>query len=275
MNMDCSQEIGGSEGSGIIVEVGADLRDKDLKGRKVAFCHGAWSQYVVKDVDHLLFFNDNVDLRLAANAVANPLAALCLKYMLLERKAQSFIVFGAASALGRMLIKVALRKNLRPIAVVQDERELSCLEKDFDKSKLPLILLSDKERLSTLLNDLKPLYLLDLVGSEASGSLFEQMAANSELLVVGNLSNASLKLSTTEFFMHNKGVRGFNFEHHMNQLEPQRRKELMRIVEEDINSGGEYFGIRNCKEYRVEDWDQALKEKGRVLLRFQEEQQDS
>ena len=94
------------------------------------------------------------------------------------------------------------------------------------------------------------------------------MPANSELIVVGNLSNASLKLSTTEFFMHNKRVRGFNFEQHMGQLEAETRRELMRIVEEDINAGGEYFGIRDCKEYPVEDWDQALKEKGRVLLRF-------
>ena len=33
----------GSEGSGIIEEVGSDLLQKNLKGRKVAFCNGSWS----------------------------------------------------------------------------------------------------------------------------------------------------------------------------------------------------------------------------------------
>lgn len=106
---------------------GSELSDKGLKGRKVAFCHGAWSERVVKDVDCLLFFNDQVDLRLAANAVANPLAALCIKYILLERKAHAFLLFGAASTLARILLKVALRKNLRPIAMVQNEHELSLI----------------------------------------------------------------------------------------------------------------------------------------------------
>ena len=36
----------GSEGSGTIEAVASDL-DQGFKGKKVAFCHGAWSQYVI------------------------------------------------------------------------------------------------------------------------------------------------------------------------------------------------------------------------------------
>ena len=39
-------KILGSEGCGTIEEVGPE-GDQSLKGRKVAFCHGGWSQYVV------------------------------------------------------------------------------------------------------------------------------------------------------------------------------------------------------------------------------------
>jgi len=38
----------GSEGSGVIEDVAEGL-DQHLKGRKVAFIHHGWSQYVVKD----------------------------------------------------------------------------------------------------------------------------------------------------------------------------------------------------------------------------------
>ena len=37
------ERILGAEGSGIIEEVGSELADKGLKGRKVAFAYGAWS----------------------------------------------------------------------------------------------------------------------------------------------------------------------------------------------------------------------------------------
>lgn len=111
------KECLGSEGSGIIEAVGSEL-DQNLKGRKVAFCHGGWTQFIVKDFDHLLFFDDKVDLRMAATSVINPLTALCIKYMLLDKGADSFVFCGANSTLGRILIKCALRKGLKPIAIL-------------------------------------------------------------------------------------------------------------------------------------------------------------
>lgn len=120
---------------------------------------------------------------------------------------------------------------------------------------MPVMLASDRERLSKLMEDERPMQLIDLVGSEASGSLFEAMPVNSKLIVAGNMSNARLSISTTEFFMHNKRISGFCFERHMAALDSDRRRELMRIVEEDINADGEYFGIRDCKEFAFEQWD--------------------
>jgi NADPH:quinone reductase-like Zn-dependent oxidoreductase len=238
-----------------------------LKGRKVAFCHQAWQEYVVKDIDCLLFFDDKVDLRMAANAVTNPLAALCLKYMLLDRNIKSFVVFGASSTLGTMLMRIALRKNLSPIAVVQDEEEIKRLRACLG-DKVPM---AKVDEAFELIEKEKPLVLIDLVGSERSGSLFERMPANSEMIVVGNLSNERLKLSTTEFFMHNKRLRGFNFERFLTEeVSEERRRELLKIIEDDINSGGEYFGLKEFKEFRLEDWNKALQEKGRVLIDFTE-----
>ena len=50
------ERILGAEGSGVIEEVGAELAYQNLKGKKVAFAYGAWSQYVIKDIDDVIIF---------------------------------------------------------------------------------------------------------------------------------------------------------------------------------------------------------------------------
>jgi NADPH:quinone reductase-like Zn-dependent oxidoreductase len=73
----CEGTLLGSEGCGTIEEVGSGL-DQNLKGKKVSFCHNGWSQYCVQDFDHCMVFNDQVDLKLCATSVINPLTALSL-----------------------------------------------------------------------------------------------------------------------------------------------------------------------------------------------------
>lgn len=50
LQKECEGRIFGSEGSGTIQEVGKDL-DSSIKGKKVAFCHNGWTEFVVKDFD--------------------------------------------------------------------------------------------------------------------------------------------------------------------------------------------------------------------------------
>jgi len=164
--------LAGSEGSGIIEFVGPGV-SQDLKGRKVAFCHGGWSQFVVKHIDHLLFFDDKVDLKLAATAVINPLTAISIKYMLLDRKAKSFVFLGANSTLGRIFIKIAMRKGLEPIAIVQNADEVKLLKKDLG---LNFVLSCEDKDFLDQLRDLvtknKTEFMIDAVGSEKSACIF-------------------------------------------------------------------------------------------------------
>ena len=58
----CVGRILGSEASGTIEEVGPGM-DQSLKGRKVAFCHQAWTQYAVVDRSKIMLFEESADLR--------------------------------------------------------------------------------------------------------------------------------------------------------------------------------------------------------------------
>jgi NADPH:quinone reductase-like Zn-dependent oxidoreductase len=230
----------------------------------------------VADVDKIIIFEDNVDLRLASTAIINPLTALCVKYILLDKGAKSFVFHGAASNLGRMFLKMALRKNLQPIAIVQDEKEMNDLKKEIG---LDNVFWHDNsedfwKRFSSVLEDLKPKFLVDVCGSDWSGLLFERMPAYSVMILLGDLANQKLRLNTTEFFMHNKLIRGFNLEHYVREeLTEERRKFFFKIIQEDINSGGEFFGNKNiAKEFKLSEWQNAfdqveqLSQKGRILL---------
>jgi NADPH:quinone reductase-like Zn-dependent oxidoreductase len=269
------REALGSEGSGIIEDVGPGV-DQSLKGKKVAFCHGGWAEYTVAEVDKILIFNDNVDLRLASSAVINPLTALCVKYILLDKGAKSFVFHGANSNLGRMFIKVAQHKNLQPIALVQTEAEMNSMKKELGLNN---VLWHDNSeafwtRFSSLVADLQPRFLIDVCGSDWSGLLFERMPAYSVMILLGDLANKKLSINATEFFMHNKLIRGFNLEHYFREeLTEDRRKQFYQIIQEDINEGGEYFGNKNiAREFKLDEWKTAidqveqLQDKGRIVL---------
>ena len=69
----------GAEGSGIIEDVGSGL-DKGLKGSKVAFSYGAWSQFVIREINEVIVFkNKDIDAKIISHAFVNPLTALSLR----------------------------------------------------------------------------------------------------------------------------------------------------------------------------------------------------
>lgn len=132
------------------------------------------------------------------------------------------------------------------------------------------------DRFSQLVAQFKPTFLIDACGSERSGLLFEKMPANSEMILLANLSNQHLKINPTEFFMHNKRIRGFNLNDFIRyEMSEDRRKQLLGYILDDINSGGEYFGAKIAKEFKFEEWDKALdqveklQDQGKVLLAIQ------
>lgn len=59
---------------------------------------------------------------MAATSVINPLTALSIKYMMLDRGIDSFIFLGANSTLGHILMKIAIKKGLKPIGIVEDKK---------------------------------------------------------------------------------------------------------------------------------------------------------
>ena len=105
----------------------------------------------------------------------------------------------------------------------------------------------------SLVDEMKPSCFIDLCGSEWSGRLFSCMPRGSHMLLAGNVEGADLKISSTEFVMHNKKIRGFDLESYVrDELDEEGRKHLFKIIQDDINSGGEYFGSEIGQEFKLD-----------------------
>jgi NADPH:quinone reductase-like Zn-dependent oxidoreductase len=71
----------------------------------------------VCDAERVITYKDEVDLKICASAIINPLTCLCIKYMLLDKGAKNFVFHGAGTNLGEMFLRIAKRKGLEPIAL--------------------------------------------------------------------------------------------------------------------------------------------------------------
>ena len=159
----------------------------------------------------------------------NPLTALCFKYKLLDEGAKNFVFHGAGTNFGRMFLKIAKSKGLEGISITKTEDEANALKKDLGLKNVFWQDNSDsfwKSYLS-LIEEMKPLWFIDLYGCEWSGRLFSCMPRGSNMLLAGNVEGVDLKISSKEFYMHNKKIRGFDFESYvMYELDEERIKHL-------------------------------------------------
>lgn len=126
---------------------------------------------------------------------------------------------------------------------------------------------SFKDDFCGMIEKYKPNFLIDTVGGEMSGKLFSWMPSQSEMILVGNLSSQDMSLCTTEFFIHNKRIRGFNLEDYLRDEVSDdnrifnftyNRKRFFQIIQDDINSGGKIFGATIAKEMNLDQWNEAL-----------------
>lgn len=125
-----NDKIMGAEGCGIIEDCGPGV-DKSLKGKKVAFCYGGWSQYTIKDLDQILIFDEKVELRDLSQVYINPLTVLCLRKMVLDRNLNSVIFLGASSSLGKLFINLCKDKGIECIPLVRNQESLQMMKEEF------------------------------------------------------------------------------------------------------------------------------------------------
>ena len=124
----------GNEGSGTVIENGGGLLGWRLVGKRVAFSrqaerggqftkHGAYAEYCVTNAYQCSVLDDNIPWEQGACSFVNPLTAVGLLDKCKEYKARAVIQNGAASQLGRMLIKCFKQEGIPMINIVRRDAQ--------------------------------------------------------------------------------------------------------------------------------------------------------
>jgi NADPH2:quinone reductase len=208
--------IPGFEGSGTVVETGSGMMARFMKGRRVACAAadakstgGLWAEYIVTSANFCVPLRKDVDLEQGATMLVNPLTAWAMVDEARRGGHRAAVQTAAASALGRMVIRLGRKFSLPVINVVRRAEQVELLR---DMGAEHVLNSSDSgfdEQLRALCHQLGASISFDAVAGEMSGRVLRAQPDGSRMLVYGGLSMQGVKLDPDLLVFERKHVEGF------------------------------------------------------------------
>ncbi|MCI0351890.1 MAG: zinc-binding dehydrogenase [Acidobacteriales bacterium] len=189
---------------------------RSLKGRHVA-CHaadpkitgGMWAEYLVTSAQACVPLRRDVDIEQAATMLVNPLTAWAMMDEVRRGRHSALIQTAAASALGRMLIRLAKRFAVPTINVVRRAEQVKLL-RDLGAEHVLDSSAPDFDRnLRQLCQKLGATIGFDAVAGEMSARVLRAQPRGSRLLVYGALSLKPVEADPGSLIFEGKRVEGF------------------------------------------------------------------
>ena len=183
----------GLEGSGTVVEVGAGLMPRLLKGRRVACSalpsgDGAWAEYMVTSAKSCVPLRKSVSLEQGAMMVVNPLTALAMLEIAKRGKHRAMVNTAAASALGGMILRLGKRHRIPVIHVVRRQTQVDVIR---GRGGEHILNSSDPdfvEQLRTAAKQLRATLFLDAIGDGMTQQLVDAAPFGGTILLYSCLS---------------------------------------------------------------------------------------
>jgi NADPH:quinone reductase-like Zn-dependent oxidoreductase len=208
--------IPGFEGSGTVVDAGAGLMPRYLKGRRVACAAadpkvtgGMWAEYVVTSAQFCIPLRKHVDLEHGAVLLINPMTAWGLMHEARRGGHRAVVQTAAASALGRMIIRLGKRFSIPVITVVRRAEQVELLRGLGAEYILNSSEPEFNERLRELCHQLGASIGFDAVAGEMSGIVLRAQPRGSRLLVYGGLSLQPSQADPASLIFEGKQLEGF------------------------------------------------------------------
>lgn len=192
--------VPGNEGSGTVIATGGGIAAWMLKGKRVGFTRpsesggkytraGSYGEYVVTNAMQCVALDNNASWEKGACSFVNPLTAVGLLDKCKEYRARAVIQTGAASSLGRMIIKVFRQAGIPLVNVVRREEQIALLK---EKYGAEYVLNSTSETfdkdLYALSKKLDANVALECVAGEMPGRILQVLAVGGILISYGQLS---------------------------------------------------------------------------------------
>ena len=206
--------VPGLEGSGLVVGAGDGLFPKLRKGKRVMFTasdehDGAWAEYVVTSAMKCIPVSNQVSFEQAATLIVNPLTALALINIAKGGGHKALVNNAAASALGKMILRLAHKENIEVINIIRKKEQANLLETLGAKHVLNSEDVDFKSKLKEISHQLHANLLLDAVGGEQISVLLEASPKGSRLISYAKLSEEDFSLDPRILIKEEKTMEGF------------------------------------------------------------------
>lgn len=207
----------GIEGSGFVV-AGKGILPRLRMGKRVTCTtsgggNGTWAEYMLTQATKCIPLNKDIDQEQGAMLIVNPMTALAFMEIARKNKHKAILNNAAASALGRMLIRLGKKYNIPIINIIRSQNQQNLLQsmgaEHIINSEFPDFAEVVKEKTHSLNATL----ILDAVGGEQSSILIESAPFGSTLMVYAMLSENPSKINSRVLLQEKKKVEGFYLAH--------------------------------------------------------------
>ena len=208
--------IPGFEGSGTVLETGSGMMAGFLKGKRVA-CHasapniagGTWAEYLVTSANACVPLRKEVDMEQGATMLINPLTAWALVEEARRGGHPALVQTAAASALGRMVVRLARTFSIPVINIVRRSEQVELLREMGEQHVLNSSEPDFDSRLHELCQRLNASIAFDAVAGETTLRVLRALPKGSRLLVYGALSLQPCVVDPGSLIFEQKRVAGF------------------------------------------------------------------
>lgn len=206
--------IPGIEGSGTVVGHGKGLLARLRMGKRVACTSssgrgGTWAEYMVTSADKTVPLPHDISFAEGASSIVNPLTALAFLKIIREGRFKSVVNTAAASALGKMMVRLLKREKITLINIVRRENQVDILRDAGAEYVLVSSAPDFAEEFSNLSNKLNSKIILDSVGGALASLLISESPPGTRLISYASLSGDNISIDPKELLQQNKSVSGF------------------------------------------------------------------
>lgn len=267
--------VPGFEGSGVVIASGGGWRANSLVGKSVACVapnkgDGPYAEYMITDAYSCFTLGKDVSLEQGACLFVNPITAWALLDQVIREKHKAYIQTAAASALGRMLLRLANKKGIQGIQVVRRKEQVDLLKSMGAEHVLDSSSPNFDRELRVLSNKLNATILLDAVAGELPGRALAAMPYGSKCVVYGALSEEPISFHAGLGIFQDKKIEGYWLSSWMPKQNPLK---IWKITSE-IRSllGKKEFQTEIAAKFPLKEADKAIQEytnnmtRGKVLI---------
>ena len=208
--------IPGFEGSGTVVAAGGGLMPRILLGRRVACATadrgnpwGTWAEYAMTSAETVVPLSRSVDLEKAAMMLVNPLSAWALVDMARRGHHRAVVQTAAASALGKMIVRLGNRLSLPVLNIVRRPEQAEELRSLGAEHTLVSANADFDRQLTLLARRLGATLAFEAVSGDLTRRVLDAMPLGAQVIVYGALSLEAAQVNPGALIFEAKRVSGF------------------------------------------------------------------